>query len=147
MPIFPPAFLAPGPFFLHQIATKQDDSEARYQDKKTKVKLALRNGRVGGWRSGTRQVATRQTRQPSTRTRQFWCQIDRLICGHLLYQKNFLNFLAKKIEKIKKKKKHKKCHFLVIFWSQSRQPYTLARQFWCQINHLTYGRLLFKKHF
>merc|ERR1712082_110794 len=41
--------------------------------------------------------------------------IDRLICGHLLYQKNFLNYLAKKFEKIKKKKKHKKCHFLGIF--------------------------------
>merc|ERR1712030_49874 len=33
-------------------------------------------------------------------------------CGHLFYQKNFLNYLAKKFEKIKKKKKHKKFHFL-----------------------------------
>merc|ERR1712239_66077 len=63
--------------------------------------------------SMSRQGGIRQTRQPSTRTRQFWCQIDRLICGHLLYQKNFFNYLAKKFEKIKKKKKHKKCHFLV----------------------------------
>merc|ERR1712082_542183 len=101
----PHAFLAPGPFFLYQIATKQDDSEARYQDKKNQSEIGTQ--KWTGWRSGTRQVATRQTRQPSTRTRQFWCQIDRLICGHLLYQKNFLNYLAKKIEKIKKKKKKK----------------------------------------
>merc|ERR1712237_133227 len=48
MPIFPPAFLAPGPFFLHQIATKQDDSEACYQGKKNQGEIGTQ--KWTGWR-------------------------------------------------------------------------------------------------
>ena len=52
MPIFPPAFLAPGPFFLHQIATKQDDSEARYQDEKNQGEIGTQ--KWTGWRLAVR---------------------------------------------------------------------------------------------
>ena len=107
-------FWLQGHFFCTKLLQNKMILKRVTKTKKTKVKLALRNGRVGGWQSMSRQVATRQTRQPSTRTRQFWWKIDRLICGHLLYQKNFLNFLAKKIEKIKKKKKNIKN---AIFWA------------------------------
>merc|ERR1712030_165471 len=87
-----------GHFFCTKLLQNKMILKRVTKTKKTKVKLALRNGQVGGWQSMSRQGAQRQTRQPSTRTRQFWWQIDRLICGHLLYQKNFQKFLAKNVK-------------------------------------------------
>jgi len=147
MPIFPPAFLAPGPFFLHKIATKQDDSEAHYKDEKNQGEIGTQ--KWTGWRLAVRDATG--CNSPNSPT--VHMNVPILVANRpsdtwaSFISKAFSKNFSKKMLTNQKRKKHKKCHFLAIFWSQSRQPYTLALQFWSQINHLTCGHILFKKHF
>ena len=117
MPIFPPAFLAPGPFFLHQIATKQDDSEARYQDKKKQGEIGTQKWTV--WRLAVRHA--RGCNSPNSSTVDTIAPIlvanqpSDLWASFIL--KAFLKIFGKKI---KKYKTHSKCHF----FSNSPTVYT-----------------------
>merc|ERR1712237_39002 len=106
MRIFPSAFLAPGQFFLHHIATKQDDSEARIQDEKNQGEIGTQ--KWTGWRLAVRHATgsnspnspTVHTNAPilvSNRPSDMWASF---------ISKDFFKlFRRKKIEKIKKKKK------------------------------------------
>merc|ERR1711895_305929 len=100
-----------GPFFLHQIATQQDDSEARYQDEKNQGEIGTQKWM--GWRLAVHATPgcsspnspTVHTNAPilvSNRPSDMWASF---------ISKAFLKLFSKNFLKKSKRKKNVKCHF------------------------------------